>query len=417
MGELLSRRRALQAASSFLAAGTVNAALPFTAAFAGELPAVPLTSFPWPPQGRPAKPFVIGHRGAPAHRPELTLASYAKAIADGTDFVEIDLMMTKDGELVIRHDIQLDYTTDVVDHPEFAHYRKTKSIYGNDVTAWFVDDFTLAELKTLRIVDRTLASGDPGRPEARAYDGWFQILTFDELNDFLDTMESLYRRKIGLVIELKMTKYFEAAGFPIAKRLMTALRHSHYLKTSPIIIQSFELSPLQALFKELAGYTNIQFQVLVGSLDDRPAEFRMLGLDGSWADLLARGQIGRAREFTHWLGMAYPAVATPHGGSSALITAAHDASLLVSAWTFRPENRFLDEGFRSSASPAQRNEEGSIREMRHYLSLGLDGIITDDPALARTAIDIEVRRMAGVEREPAIAGQDRERKVRPHPAF
>jgi glycerophosphoryl diester phosphodiesterase len=396
MAELTSRRTTLKAASSYLVAGTFSAAFSDTAALAVPLDrpgtADAPASFPWPPQGRPSKPYVIGHRGAPAHRPELTLASFAKAIADGADFVEIDLMMTKDGELVIRHDIQLDYTTDISNHPEFAHYRRTKSLYGNDVTAWFVDDVTLAELKTLRIVDRTVAGGDPGRPEAKAFDGWFQILTFGELNDFLDAMESIYHRKIGLVVELKMTTYFEGAGFPIAKRLVHSIKRSHYLKTSPIIIQSFEISPLQGLFKELSGYANIQFQVLVGSLSDRPADFRTSLLDRSWAELLAPGQIARVKEFTNWLGMSYSALAPvnadgPLGGSRNLINAAHDESLLVSAWTFRPENKFLAQDLRSSGIPMERNASGSISEMRRYLALGLDGIITDDPGLGRKAVD------------------------------
>lgn len=399
MVELISRRTMLKAASSYLVTGFVGAMLPETQAIAAPLdpasahdtPDV-LASFPWPPQGRPAKPYVIGHRGAPAHRPELTLASFAKAIVDGADFVEIDVMMTKDGELVIRHDIQLDYTTDILNHPEFAHYRRTKTLYGNDVTAWFVDDFTLAELKTLRIVDRALAVGNPGRPEAKTYDGWFQILTFEELNDFLEAMESVYRRKIGLVIELKMTKYFEAAGFPITKRVMESVSRRHYLKSAPIIIQSFEISPLRALRRDLSSYNNIQFQVLIGALDDRPADFRTQDQDSNWAELLARDQIAGVKDFANWLGVANTVLTPNHadslpGASSDLINLAHDAALLVSAWTFRPENAFLSKSLRASGNPMDRNVRGSIREMRYYLALGLDGIITDDPGLGRAAVD------------------------------
>jgi uncharacterized protein (TIGR02646 family) len=236
------------------------------------------------------------------------------------------------------------------------------------------------------ILDPT--NDDPGRHLRFLHDGACHPLTVEGAT----TIQTFALNREDLVVELKMTTYFEGAGFPIAKRLVHSIKGSHYLKTSPIIIQSFEISPLQGLFKELSGYANIQFQVLVGSLSDRPADFRTSLLDRSWAELLAPGQIARVKEFTNWLGMSYSALAPlnadgPLGGSRNLITAAHDESLLVSAWTFRPENKFLAQDLRSSGIPMERNASGSISEMRRYLALGLDGIITDDPGLGRKAVD------------------------------
>jgi glycerophosphoryl diester phosphodiesterase len=131
------------------------------------------------PPVRPPKPLVLGHRGAPAHRPEHTLAAYAKAIADGADFVEPDLVATRDGVLVARHENNIAETTDVAAHPEFAARRTTRTVDGTLMTGWFTEDFTFAELKTLRAKERLGAL----RPESQGYDGAFQVVSFEEIAD------------------------------------------------------------------------------------------------------------------------------------------------------------------------------------------------------------------------------------------
>src|SRR4051812_9580278 len=218
-------------------------------------------------------PLVIGHRGAAGYRPEHTLASYRLAIELGADYIEPDLVSTRDGVLVARHENQIGATTDVAERPEFARRRVTKAVDGREVTGWFTEDFTLAELKTLRAVERL-----PGvRPANTWYDGHFQIPTFDEV---LELAEQGGRRRgvtIGVYPETKHPSHFAALGLGLEEPLVAALRRHHLDRpNAPVLVQSFETGNLRALASVLS-VPLVQLVAAHGSpVDD----------DRSYADLL-----------------------------------------------------------------------------------------------------------------------------------
>ncbi|VWX47167.1 glycerophosphodiester phosphodiesterase [Novosphingobium sp. 9U] len=366
-------RRAVMGAGAGLA---LASALPLHAAVAGKRTAP-----------RPAKPLLMAHRGASALRPEHTLAAYAKAIADGADFVEPDLVATRDGVLVARHENDISGTTDVAAHAEFAGRRTTKTIDGTAVTGWFTEDFTLAELKTLRARERLGAV----RPESHGYDGMFQIVTLEEVADFVAAEAAARDRTIGLIPELKHSTYFAGIGLPLEPRLLAGLTASAYLRRAPVIVQSFEVSNLRALRKQLGALSNVQLMQLIEDPRNAPFDTIAAGQRRTYAQMLTPAGLGEIASYADWVAPATRVIiplgpdgklATPTG----LVAAAHAAGLLVGTWTFRPENRFLAADFRNEAGEDARNPAGSLAEIRRYLAEGLDGFFTDDPALGRQAI-------------------------------
>jgi glycerophosphoryl diester phosphodiesterase len=258
----LSRRHVLGAAAAFTVAGAV----------AGKRAARRRAGAPGAPAGDgPSRLF-----GAAARH---TLASYAKAIADGADFIEPDLVSTKDGVLIARHENAIHETTDVASRPEFAARRATKVVDGETITGWFTEDFTLAEIKTLRA--RRLSGM---RVESHSYDGAFQILTFDEIADFTAAEAAARGRAIGLIPEIKHSTYFARIGLPLEPRFLEALK-AHYLSTAPLIVQSFETANLRRLRKALADRPNVQLMQLIGAPDASPADFAAAGDKRLWRDL------------------------------------------------------------------------------------------------------------------------------------
>ena len=330
---------------------------------------------------------VFGHRGACALRPEHTLASYALAIADGADYVEPDLVITKDGVLVARHENNIAETTDVKSHPEFAGRRSTKTVDGEAVTGWFTEDFTLAELKTLRAIERL----PKVRPQNIVYDGEFQIPTFEEYLDFVAAESALRGRLVGLVPEIKHSTYFASIGLPMEDRFLAVLAVHSYARHAPVEIQSFEVANLKYLRRKLGRPANVRLMQLVDVGDARPADVAATG------GTLSFGQMTSASGL-HEIATYADVVAPPSraliplgsdrrlGAPTTLLNDAHQAGLLVHAWTFRPENQFLAADFQDAAGPNARNPQGSIAEMASYLRLGLDGFFTDDPALGRQAV-------------------------------
>ncbi len=373
----MDRRGALRGGAGLAAAGVAMAGMPaMAAALAGG-------------DAGPARPraLVLGHRGACAHRPEHTLGSYARAIADGADFVEPDLVPTSDGVLVARHENNIAETTDVATHPEFAGRKTTKTMDGMAVTGWFTEDFTLAELKTLRCRERLGAF----RPESRQYDDEFQIVTFEEMIDFVGAEAAARGRVIGMIPEIKHSTYFAAIGLPLEERFLAVLRAHTYLKTAPVIVQSFEIANLRHLRPLLAGMPNVRLMQLTQNVAV-PADRAAGGDNRSWADLLTPAGIADIAGYADFIAPNFRDLIPqgPDGRLAAptpLIARAHAAGLLVGTWTFRPENRFITTDYRNDAGDGARNPAGSIAEMRHYLSAGVDAFFTDDPALGRQAVD------------------------------
>lgn len=335
-----------------------------------------------------ARPVLVAHRGSSALRPEHTLAAYAKAIQDGADFVEPDLCPTRDGVLVARHENDITETTDVASHPEFAARKTTKTIDGQTLTGWFTEDFTFAELKTLRAKERLGAM----RPESQGYDGQFQLASLEEIADFVAAEAAARGRTIGLIPEIKHSTYFAGIGLPQEGRLLDLIARSHQLSRAPLIIQSFEVSNLKALKPKVAGMPNVQLMQLIGDPGQSPADFAASGVHRTYGDLLKPAALKDMATYADWLApptrMVIPLgkdgrLAPPTG----LVEAAHRAGLKVGVWTFRPENHFLAADFRNGRGDAARNAAGSVAEMQRYLQAGLDGFFTDDPGLGKQAID------------------------------
>ncbi|MES2115783.1 MAG: glycerophosphodiester phosphodiesterase [Pseudomonadota bacterium] len=344
-------------------------------------------SAPAPAPAQP-RPLVFGHRGASALRPEHTLASYARAIADGADYVEPDLVCTKDGVLVARHEANLTETTDVASRAEFASRRSRKTIDGETHEGWFVDDFTLAELKSLRAVERL----PDARPGSAQYNGQFQVVSWEEIIDFVAAESAARGRVIGLVPELKSSTYFASVGLPLEERFLAILAGHDYTRRNPVEIQSFEVANLKYLRGKLGRRANLRLMQLVVPDAVRPSDIAAAGGTLTFAQMCTPAGL---RDIAAYADVVAPPTRAiiplgkdgKLGQPTALVDDAHRAGLRVEPWTFRPENRFLAADFRDGAGDNVRNDAGSVAEMRRYIATGLDGFFTDDPALGRQAVD------------------------------
>jgi len=331
---------------------------------------------------------VFGHRGASALRPEHTLASYAKAIADGADFIEPDLVISKDGVLIIRHENNIAETTDVARHPEFAGRKTEKSVDGQKQVGWFVEDFTLAELKTLRAIERLPQL----RPQNAALDGRFDLVTWPEMIDFAAAESLAHGRTIGLVPELKHSTYFRSIGMPLEDRFLATLAAHDYVRRCPLAIQSFEIANLRYVRGKLGRRAGLRLVQLTSGTPEglRPADVVKTGGTTTYREMMSPAGLAEIARYADVLSPDTRSI-IPLGrdgrlGAPTSVTAnAHRAGLQVIPYTFRPENYFLAADFQGGGSPATRNPTGSVAEMRRYLAAGIDGFFTDDPALGRQA--------------------------------
>jgi glycerophosphoryl diester phosphodiesterase len=319
------------------------------------------------------QPIVIAHRGASGYVPEHTLEAYALAIRQGADYIEPDLVMTRDGVLVARHENEIGGTTNVADLPQFASRRTTKVIDGNSVTGWFTEDFTLAELKTLRARERL--------PKLRAantrFDGRFAIPTFEEV---LKLARSMGGASLGLYPETKHPTYFQRLGLPMEEALLEALtRHGYATRESPVFIQSFETANLRALRKR----TPLRLIQLIES-EGAPYDFIAAGDKRTYADLITSKGLAEISAYADGIGVHKSLIIprTPDGrlaSSGRLVSDAHAAGLLVHGWTFRAENEFLPRNFQSSGDAAAHGQLAG--EIVAFLNEGMDGFFTDHPDL------------------------------------
>jgi glycerophosphoryl diester phosphodiesterase len=321
-------------------------------------------------------PIVIGHRGASGYRPEHTLASYQLATEMGADYIEPDLVSTKDHVLVARHENNIKDTTDVADHPEFADREATKVIDGVSVSGWFTEDFTLAELKTLRAKERLPAV----RPANTAFDGLYQVPTFQEVIDLAK------RRHVGIYPETKHPTYFRSVGLPLEEPLVQTLRANGYRgRNAPVFIQSFEVGNLQ----QLNRMTNVPLVQLIDATG-KPYDFVVSGDPRTYADLVTPAGLAEVATYADGVGVNKDLI-VPRDAQNRLLSPttlvrdAHRAELLVHSWTFRRENTFLPEDFRQGnpASPVYLQATGDFpAELRLFYKLGLDGVFSDNPDVA-----------------------------------
>jgi glycerophosphoryl diester phosphodiesterase len=238
--------------------------------------------------GKRRQPIVIGHRGASGYRPEHTLASYTLAIEMGADFIEPDLVSTRDHVLVTRHENEISGTTDVADHPEFAARRTTKTIDGNPVTGWFTEDFTLAELRTLRARERLPEI----RPLNTAFDGLYQVPTFDEV------IQLAKRHRVGIYPETKHPTYFDSIGLSLEEPLVRALNANGYRgRDAKVFIQSFEVANLKALRR----MTRVPLVQLVDATG-KPYDFVVAGDPRTYADLVTPAGLEEVAGYARGLG-------------------------------------------------------------------------------------------------------------------
>lgn len=329
------------------------------------------------------RPWLIAHRGASALRPEHTLAAYALAIEHGADAIEPDLVMTRDGVLVARHENALSDSTDVAARPEFASRRARKQVDGVWVEDWFTEDFTLAELKTLRAVERLPAL------RSTAWDGQFEVPTFDEVIALVAAESATRGRDIGLVPEIKHPTYFAGLGLAMEQPLLDALAAHDYTRGAPVVIQSFETANLRALRAKLPREGNVRLLQLIGAPEAAPFDTVHAGAPRTYLQLLTEG-LRDIATYADAIGPHYRMLQLQPNGEgfrSALVEAAQAEGLQVFAYTFRPENVFIEPSFRSGGEIPARDEDGSARELRAYASAGVDAVFVDDPAAARQALD------------------------------
>ena len=362
------------------------------------------------PSGKAAKqPIVIGHRGASGYRPEHTLASYQLAIDLGADFIEPDLVSTKDGVLVARHENEISATTDVEDHTEFADRRTTKTIDGVAVTGWFTEDFTLAELKTLRATERI----PDLRPENAALDGIEQIPTLEEV------IALAQHEGVGIYPETKHPTYFDGIGLSLEEPLVAILQESGYRpKDRRVFIQSFEVGNLV----DLSGMTRLALVQLVNA-GGSPYDFVVSGDPRTYADLITPAGLAEIATYADGIGPNKNLIVPRDAANrlfepTDLVERAHDAGLLVHPWTIRNENAFLPEEFRrgNPASPVYLRATGDApAEYELFFRLGVDGLFSDNPD---SAVAVRARFFARPQKpvtealvsasQSAAGGQERE---------
>jgi len=322
-----------------------------------------------------ARPVVIAHRGASGERPEHTLAAYALAIEQGADFIELDIVATKDGRLIARHDNQLELTTDVATRRAFADRRTTRSVDGVEHTGWFTEDFTLGEVKRLRAIERV----PKVRPANAEHDGRYEVPTLGEVIALVQQAERDTGRSVGLYIEIKHPTHFADAGLPIEVALVETLHAAGYRDADdPVVVQSFEVGSL----KRLDTMTDLRLTQLLWT-SGKPWDVEKAGGTLTYAEMATAAGLRAIAAYAEGVGPEKNAFLIPRDGDGNLlvdrattfVADAHAAGLVVHPYTFRAEPAFL---------PA---DVDSLEELlRIYLALGIDGVITDHPAIGVRAL-------------------------------
>ncbi|MEU5273466.1 glycerophosphodiester phosphodiesterase [Streptomyces hygroscopicus] len=326
-------------------------------------------------------PTVIGHRGASGYRPEHTLGSYQLALDMGADIIEQDLVPTKDGHLVCRHENDITATTDVASHPEFADRKTTKTVDGTKLTGWFTEDFTLAELKTLRAKERI-----PGtRQHNTLYDGRWEVPTFEEVLQWADREGRRRGRRVWLYVETKHPTYFRKLGLGLEEPLAKLLRrYGRHRKDAALFLQSFEPGSIQRL-RRLVGTPAV---VLLSTLDSRPWDFVEAGDPRTVRDLVTPEGLRWIASYAEGIGPDL-SVIIPRtsdgklGTPTGVVKDAHAAGLVLHPYTVRNENSFLPADYRRGTDPNAYGDAFGV--FKAYFSTGIDGIFSDNPDTALLA--------------------------------
>ena len=339
------------------------------------------TPSPQPSEAR-RRVYVVGHRGASGYRPEHTSASYELAARLGVDAVDVDLCATRDGVLVARHEPEIGGTTDVAAHPEFANRRTSRVVDGTPTEGWFVSDFTLAEIKTLRAVERI-----PGtRPHNTLYDGRYPVPTFDEVLDLLDRLSAELGRTVGVLPEVKHSTYHRGLGLPIEPALVATLRRrGRDRPDSDVIVQSFETATL----RELHGQVGCPLLQLIDSSGVAPADLVAAGDRRTFDDLVTPAGLRDVAGYAAWIGPSKERVLTGTAPTT-LVADARAAGLRTMPYTFRDENEFLPAPLRrpgppgTPVPPPASTYGDAFAEYAALYGAGAEGVFSDqgDTAIA-----------------------------------
>ena len=336
------------------------------------------------------KPLVAGHRGAAGRRPEHTLASYTRAIELGADIIEPDLVPTKDGKLVARHENYINDTTNVSTLAKFADRKTTKTIDGTQLTGWFTEDFTLAELKELRARERIPVQ----RPTNTQFNDQFEVPTLEEIIALAESMSASTGRTIHIFPETKHPTYFKSIGLPLEDELIRVLKaHPFTANTAKVYLQSFETANLRELHTKIGSSQPNWILIQLMEVETRqPYDFVAAKDPRTYKDLMTPEALKDIATYANGIGPSKVSIINVDASgallpASALVADAHAANLLVMPYTFRPENFFLPATLRTSDGDAFRNEAGSVTEIQAYLKAGIDGFFTDDAGLGRQAVD------------------------------
>jgi len=316
--------------------------------------------------------LIIAHRGSSADRPEHTLAAYNRAIDQGADYIEPDLVATKDLVLVARHENELSGTTDVATREEFEDRRREKTIDGRLVAGWFAEDFTLAELRTLRAKERIPTL----RPANARYDGLYQIPTLAEIVQLVRAREAETGRRIGIYPELKHPEFLlQNAGIDMVDLLLRDFRKLGITPTDPVFIQSFEVAPLQRLRARAPGFKQVLLVEPFGGPADEPGM--------RFADMVTPSGLAEVAKYADVVGAHIAMILNPDGTPTTLVADAKAAGLAVHAWTIRPENEFLPASLRTGVDPKGKGC-GDVKLAAMLKAAGVAGVFSDGPLKGRS---------------------------------
>ncbi|MFG3368447.1 glycerophosphodiester phosphodiesterase [Streptomyces sp. NPDC090032] len=320
-------------------------------------------------------PTVIAHRGTSGYRPEHTFGSYQLALDMGAHVIEAgDLVPTKDGHLVCRHEPEIGGTTDVSAHPEFAGRKTTKSLDGVATTGWFTEDFTLAELKTLRAKERIPAN----RQRNTLYDGRWEIPTFEEVLKWRERQSRERGKEVWIHVETKHPTYFRKLGLGLEERVATLLRkYGVHRKNSPVFLQSFEPTSIQRLNKLVDN----PLVVLLSTANSRPWDFVDAGDPRTVADLITPKGLDEIASYAQGIGPTLDLVIPKDKDGkllapTTLVKDAHAAGLILHPYTMRNENTFLPADFKKGTDPNAYGD--AFGAFKAYLATGIDGIFSDN---------------------------------------
>jgi glycerophosphoryl diester phosphodiesterase len=343
-----------------------------------------------------SRPLVIGHRGVAGYMPDHTLEGYARAIAMGADFIEPDVVATKDGQLIARHEPNITATTDVATRPEFANRKTTRNVDGVNETGWFASDFTLAEIKTLRAIQ-------PLPERSKEYNGQFSVPTLKEVLDLAKTEGAKAGRTVGVYIETKHPTYHDKLGLKLEDRILAMLAGYGYTeKTSPVILQSFEVSNLKYLRTKTkvrlvqlidGDGVSLNGQVTLAPPFDKPYDFAVAGDPRTFATMVTAAGLAEIKTYADGVGPWKAYIVASKGvdangdgkpddvnGDGAVderdrtltpatnvVRDAHAVGLLVHPFTFRSEPKRLTSDYKGDP----------LAEYQLFYKLGVDGVFTD----------------------------------------